>query len=192
MSVAPPRFTRKRATSGRSRTIEQEFRHLDGLGKVQRQLAVTPARVDQDRIPGEQAADLLDHFEADGVVDLRHGAAADEKRRHPRRLPGVVERVEAAGPPVALLVDVGAGAQQHVDHLAILPLHSGQEGGLPERAAGIGLVDVRLQPGMLLEHAGYGRRVVRLDGGRERVGARYGHRAPAAHAPMRNAPILVE
>ena len=65
---------------------------------------------------------------------------------HPRRPPRVVEHVEPAGPPVALLVDVRAGAQQHVDHVAVLALRRRRAApsGRRRRTA-TGCVDPRLQ-----------------------------------------------
>ena len=174
--------------------IEQEVRHRHGLREVERQLPIPAARVDQAGISGQHAPDVFDHSEPHRMVDLRHRPAADEERRHPRRPPRIVEDVEPAGPPVAFLVDVGAGAQQHVGHLAVLPLDRGEQRRLAEGTARGGLVDPRLQLRVLVEHARHGRGVVGLDGVLQRIGGGRAHRGSAgpAHGGMRKAPIFVE
>src|SRR6185503_9131019 len=120
--------------------------------------------------------------EAHQVVDLRPGAALLEKGNQLAILVGVVDGMEATGPPMALLVDVGAGAQQYVDHLAVAPLRGDDERRLAKAVLRKRRVDLRFQIGLRGQDAGQYRRVIRSNGLEQR------HRQPG----MRNAPLRDE
>ena len=208
MSVRAPRSTRKRATSCRSRTIhcaarrlvvdvarvdvgaavQKELRHLDGLREVQRQLPVAAARV--NRADPRRASG--------GRRRTSRAAPRDGSRARRRARSGttrataschVVEHVEAAGPPVALLVDVGAGAQQHVDDVAVRRSHRRQQRRLPERRRR--RADRRAAPSAPAAPRGCAplqpRRPRRCAGA-----ARRHRRSSSPHPGMRKAPIFVE
>jgi hypothetical protein len=101
---------------------------------VERRLPVAAARVNSVRVLLQHAAHLVEHLELHRMVDLGDGAARDQKRRQPRFLPGAVEHVKAARPPVALLVDVRAGAEKSFYLFTVPALHGGEQRGLAEGA----------------------------------------------------------
>ncbi len=61
---------------------------------------------------------------------------------------GAMEKPESAGPPPALGVDVGAGVEQDIQHLAAA--HPGDQRRIE---GGHRVVDLRFQLGMAIEHA---------------------------------------
>ena len=117
--------------------VEQVAGDVDRRGEVERGLAVAAARVHQRRVGRQQCVEPVDHAVPGGGVDVDHRATF-EQERHQRSI--VVEHAEAAGPPVAARVDVGAGLEQQVGHLAVVPVDGNQQRRGPEGLAGHRLV----------------------------------------------------
>ena len=83
-----------------------------------------------------------------------------------------VEHAKTSRPPVAPGVDVGAGAEQHVDHGAVAAADCGEQRRRTERATGQRLVEPGPQPGVLREQFRGGNRVAGPDRNVQPVGVR--------------------
>ena len=96
--------------------IEEVLGDLHRAGEVKRGLAVPAAGVDKRGVGRDQFAESVDQPQAGCRVRVHDGAALD----------GVggqfgfraMEEPESSGPPAALGVDVGAGFEQDIEHLA--------------------------------------------------------------------------
>jgi hypothetical protein len=107
--------------------VEQERRHLDRRRAMQRSLPVSAARVDGGGIRRDHRLHVVQAIELRGGRRIEPRPARDQVVRQPVRGVRVVQHAEAAGPPVAALVDVGAGVEQGVDHRAIGAPHGDLE-----------------------------------------------------------------
>ena len=105
--------------------------------KCKRRLPVTTAGVHDLGVGGHQLA------QADPSIPRRAAAwasttrAALDEQRHEIGV-GRIQHAEAARPPAASGVDVGAGVEQHLDHRAIAPVDRAQNRRRTEREAGNG------------------------------------------------------
>ena len=153
--------------------VEQEPGDLDVARDVQRRLAVASAGVHDAGVGGDELLQPIEQAQARGGVRVDRRSALDQERLEPAIR---VEHAEAAGPPVAARVDVGARFEQHVDQLAIPALNRHQQRGRAERAFGHRLVEPRLELGMALERLADPRGVAGSDRGRQRRGG-LAHRA---------------
>src|SRR6185369_15377660 len=98
--------------------------NLRSAREVERRLAVATAGVHDLRIGRDEGLQSVQHAESRCSVCVYSGAALDEECGELRI--AAIEHAEAAGPPVAASVDVGAVVQQQVDHLAVLRIDGGQ------------------------------------------------------------------
>ncbi len=104
--------------------VDEQLGNLQGRGDVQGRLAIAAAGVDRIRIGRDQLADAVDHAQPRRGVDVDRRPTLDQEACE--RL-ARVEHAEAPRPPVAARVDVGASAEQDVDHLAIAAVYGRQQ-----------------------------------------------------------------
>ncbi len=134
-SIGAPRSRRKVAISGSPRNAAASGRRRRGVHGV--------------RIRRHQIAQAIEHAQTCGRVDVHVCAAGDEKR-HELGV-GRIQHAEAARPPVASRVDVGAGVEQHLDHRPIALTHRAQNWRRAEAETPQRIVDGRAERGMLRE-----------------------------------------
>ena len=80
---------------------------------------------------------------------IHQGAALDEERG---KTAVVIEDTPASSPPVAPRIDVGARAEQEVDHLPVAPLYRAEKRGAAEGVIGHGIVKPGLQLRMTFQN----------------------------------------
>lgn len=93
---------------------QKELRDFDGLGEMERGLAVGAAGMDLIWIIGDEFFEVIHQAEARGGVDIDASAALDCVMGQIGR--GAVEKSEAAGPPGACGIEISAGIEQGVEH----------------------------------------------------------------------------
>lgn len=146
--------------------IEQVLGDLDGRGDVERRLPVPAARVHHGRVGSDECLQDVEHPVPRGRVRVNPGATLDEERGKPGV---VVENSKAARPPVAPRVDVGAGAEQDVDHFPVAGMHRAEQRRRAKGAVRHRVVERGLQLGIAFEDLGDPSGVVGSDGRRQRV-----------------------
>ncbi len=98
--------------------VQQEVGNRDGLRLVERLLAVPSARVHERGVGRDQSLQLVEPAEPRRHIGRQRRAATDEESRGV--LVRVVEHGVRAVLPVASQVHVGAGGDQHLEHLRAL------------------------------------------------------------------------
>jgi hypothetical protein len=108
--------------------VEQQVDHLAGAGEVERRLAVAAALAHPLRLRVQDAPQQIGPVQVRRRAGVRHGAGRDEAvgSRAARHM----QRVEAAGPPVAAAIGIGAELEQQLDELQIV--REMDEGGAVE------------------------------------------------------------
>ena len=100
-------------------TIDEVLRDLGRAGVVQRRLPIAAAGVDERRITVDEVAQAIEHAEVRRGEDVDDRASRDERRRF-LGCAVVFQKAEAAGPPRALEVEIGAVRQQDVEQRQVL------------------------------------------------------------------------
>ena len=136
---------------------------------MQRQLPVAASRVNGAGITIDHRAQRIESTEPRRRVRVKGRAALDEEIV---QAAVVVEDTEAPRPPMAALVDIGAGLQQHVNHFAITLVDRREQRRSAKRRPDHFLVELRLQLRELIENILDVRRRVRPNRRRKRLRAR--------------------
>ena len=96
--------------------IEKEFGDLEVAREMERMLAVASARGHERWICANEGAEVIHPTEAGGLMDTDDCATLNGVLGE--IVVGVIEEAEAAGPPLAFGVDVGAVFEKEVEHFA--------------------------------------------------------------------------
>src|SRR4051812_6060849 len=94
--------------------IEEEFGDFEVARAMKRMFAVAAAGRDERWICGDEGAELIHPTKTGGLMDANVRAATDGV--FGEVVVGAIEEAEAAGPPLAFGVDVGAVFEKEVEH----------------------------------------------------------------------------
>src|SRR5215469_10972754 len=140
--------------------LEQSCSDLNASGKVQWKLAVAPASAYKLRIAGEKFAEMLDHSQPRGRMDINDRAARDQIRR--QFCIGRIEYTKAPRPPARALVDVRARVEKNVHHFPVVVVDGSEKSGRIEPIVWKGFVQARAQSRIASECLGDQRRAIGL------------------------------
>ncbi len=142
--------------------VEKQLGNRDGRGDVQRRLSVAAAGVNRRWAFCEEPVERLEHAQLRGRVRVDLGPTLDQMGNEDR-IRGV-EHTKAAGPPAAANVDVRAGVQERVDHVAAPAPCRDEQRLLVERSARHRLVERRLHIRMTFKNRAHGAGIPRRHG----------------------------
>ncbi|ODU51839.1 hypothetical protein ABT09_03335 [bacterium SCN 57-13] len=118
--------------------VHQEIHNLRRLGKVQRELTITPSLMNDFRVSPNHLLELRRHAQSGGGVRSERCAAFQQIIRNLRA--GAVQSAKAARPPVASAIDIDSRVNQKVDQRLVSPVGGNVNGGRP-KASGIAGID---------------------------------------------------